>query len=60
MTARAPTHSRLVSASPIYYGWIIWLVALVGAICSSPGQSFSVSLFMDFFIEDFGLDRTAR
>lgn len=59
MTARAPTHSRLIAASPIYYGWIIWLVALVGAICSSPGQSFSVSLFMDFFIEDFGLDRTA-
>lgn len=28
-------------------------------LCSFPGQSFSVSLFMDFFIEDFGLDRTA-
>lgn len=53
-----PGRSRLVAASPIYYGWIVWLVALIGAICSSPGQSFSVSLFMDFFIEDFGLDRT--
>ena len=47
-----------MASSPIYYGWIVWLVALVGAICSSPGQSFSVSLFLDFFIEDFGLDRT--
>jgi len=53
-----PGRSRLVAASPVYYGWIVWLVALIGAICSSPGQSFSVSLFMDFFIEDFGLDRT--
>lgn len=59
MTARAQIHSRLISASPIYYGWIIWLVALIGMLCSFPGQSFSVSLFMDFFIEDFGLDRTA-
>lgn len=47
-----------MAASPVYYGWVVWLVALIGAICSSPGQSFSVSLFMDFFIEDFGLDRT--
>ena len=54
----APLQSRLVAACPIYYGWIVWLVALLGAICSSPGQSFSVSLFMDFFIEDFSLDRT--
>ncbi len=59
MTAQAPAHSRLVSASPIYYGWIVWLVALIGVNCSAPGQSFSISLFMDFFIEDFGLDRTA-
>ena len=58
ISASGPGQSRLVSGSPVYYGWIIWLVALIGAICSSPGQSFSVSLFMDFFIEDFGLDRT--
>lgn len=59
MTVRAPAHSRLVASSPIYYGWVVWLVALVGMLCSAPGQSFSVSLFMDYFIEDFGLDRTA-
>lgn len=58
LTASAPGQSRLVAASPFFYGWVVWLVALIGAICSSPGQSFSVSLFMDFFIEDFGLDRT--
>ena len=59
ISAPIALRSRLVAASPVYYGRIVWLVALVGTICSSPGQSFSVSLFMDFFIEDFGLDRTA-
>jgi len=58
MTARVGLQSRLVKASPVYYGWVVWFVALIGAICSSPGQSFSVSLFMDSFIADFGLDRT--
>ncbi len=59
LAARPPSHSRLVAASPVYYGWIIWLVALIGVVCSAPGQSFSISLFMDHFIEDFGLERTA-
>ena len=58
MTAKAPVIRSIVTSSPIYYGWVVWLVAIVGMIASSPGQSFSVSLFMDFFIEDFALDRT--
>ncbi len=58
LTANLPGSSRLVAACPVYYGWIVWLVALIGVVCSSPGQSFSISLFLDFFIEDFGLDRT--
>ncbi|MCY3779837.1 MAG: MFS transporter [Chloroflexi bacterium] len=57
-TAESLVRSRLVAASPVYYGWIVWLVALIAANSSAPGQSFSVSLFMDYFIEDFGLDRT--
>ena len=58
MTIKAPGIRSIVTASPIYYGWVVWMVAIVGMIASSPGQSFSVSLFMDFFIEDFDLDRT--
>lgn len=58
-TAENLARSRLVAASPIYYGWIVWLIALIAANSSAPGQSFSVSLFMDYFIEDFGLDRTS-
>ena len=58
MTARAPGYKSFVTTMPIYYGWVVWFVALAGTAASSPGQSYSVSLFMDYFIADFGLDRT--
>lgn len=51
-------YSRLVSRSPVFYGWIVWLVATIGWIGTSPGQNFNLQLFMDDFIRDFGLDRT--
>ncbi len=54
----ASKHSRAVALSPIYYGWVVWAVATLGWIASAPGQSFTVSLFFDFFIEEFGLSRT--
>lgn len=48
----------IVRRSPIYYGWLVWGIATLGMIATSPGQSFTVSLFIDFFITDFDLDRT--
>ncbi len=51
-------HSRFVNRSPIYYGWVVWAVATLGIIATSPGQSYTVFLFIDNFIADFGLDRT--
>jgi MFS family permease len=53
---RAP---GLVQRSPIYYGWVVWAVAALGTVATSPGQSYTVALFFDFFINDFGLDRSA-
>ena len=58
MAAKAPGYKSLVANMPIYYGWVVWFVAIVGTVASSPGQSYSVSLFIDYFIADFGLDRT--
>lgn len=52
------TTSKMVGSSPIYYGWIVLIVATIGVIATAPGQSFTVSLFIDSFIEDFGLSRT--
>ena len=51
-------HSRLIGRSPIYYGWVVWAVGALGMVATAPGQSFSVSLFFDHFIADFGLSRT--
>jgi MFS family permease len=60
MTTIQKTHSNyLVNRSPIYYGWIVWGVATLGIIATAPGQSFSISIFIDHFIADFGIDRTA-
>lgn len=61
MTAQSQTlqRSRLVRRSPIFYGWVVWFVATIGLSATAPGQSFSVSLFIDHYIADFGLDRTS-
>ncbi len=47
-----------VHRSPIFYGWIVWAVATLGLVASAPGQSFTISLFIDHFITDFNMDRT--
>jgi len=51
-------HSRVVNASPIYYGWVILVVGTVATILTSPGQTYSVSVFIDHFITDLGLSRS--
>lgn len=48
----------VVRRVPFYYGYVVWAVATVGILATAPGQSFSVSLFIDFFIDDFNLTRT--
>ena len=50
--------SRLVAASPIYYGWVILIVGTLGSVMTSPGQTYAVSVFIDYFIEDLGLSRS--
>lgn len=58
LPVRPMRQSRIVKRSPVYYGWVVWLVATLGWIATAPGQAFSVSLFLDHFMRDFGLDRT--
>lgn len=57
MTSQAQRRP-LANQSPIFYGWIVWLLATLGIIATAPGQSFTVSLFFDHFIEDFALSRS--
>ncbi len=41
-----------------YYGWIIVFVSGLGLFFSGPGQTYSVSVFIDSFIEDLGWSRS--
>ncbi|NKB68975.1 MAG: MFS transporter [Candidatus Latescibacteria bacterium] len=50
--------SRLVAASPVYYGWVILAVGTFGVIMTSPGQTYAFSAFLDHFIADLGLSRS--
>jgi MFS family permease len=54
----APLRSRLVAASPIYYGWIIVVVAIIGRVMTSPGQTCAVSIFVEHFIGDLRISRS--
>ncbi len=42
----------------IYYGWIVVLVAAIAMFFSSPGQTYSISAFIDAYISEFGFSRT--
>jgi len=59
MTTETLRQSDFVQRAPVFYGWVVWFAATVGVIATAPGQSFSVSLFIDHYITDFGLDRTS-
>jgi len=50
--------SRLINASPVYYGWIILAVGAVGGIMTSPGQTYSIAVFIDSFISDLDTSRS--
>lgn len=44
---------------PFYYGWIIVLIASLGVFFSGPGQTYSISIFIDPYIQDFGWTRSS-
>jgi sugar phosphate permease len=50
--------SRVINASPIYYGWVILFVGSFGIMTTMPGQTVSISVFLDRMIEDLSLSRT--
>ena len=47
-----------IERSPVFYGWVIWLVSSIGFVMSIPGQTMGMAVFTDHFIEAFGLSRT--
>ena len=56
--ARALRKSVLVTRSPVFYGWIILVAAGIGRILTSPGQTYTVSIFIDHLMQDLDLSRS--
>ena len=48
----------LVHRSPVYYGWVVMAAGTLGLIMTSPGQSYVVSIFIEYFIADLEISRT--
>jgi MFS family permease len=44
--------------SKLFYGWYIVGIAALGVFFSGPGQTYSVSVFIDAYIHDFGWGRS--
>lgn len=42
----------------VYYGWFIVIIAGLGIFFSGPGQTYSNSTFIDYYIHDFGWSRS--
>ncbi|HAQ07223.1 MAG TPA: MFS transporter [Bacillus bacterium] len=41
-----------------YYGWVVVFISGLGIFFSGPGQTYSVSVFIDSYIRDFGWSRS--
>ncbi|WP_102819298.1 MFS transporter [Mesotoga sp. Brook.08.YT.4.2.5.1] len=50
--------SRIFKGKSLFYGWIIVAAAALGAFFSGPGQTYSVSIFINSYINGFGWSRS--
>lgn len=57
MIANTTKSSRLINATPFFYGWVILVVGTLGIIMMGPSQTFTISIFLDFFIKELGISR---
>jgi MFS transporter, OFA family, oxalate/formate antiporter len=43
---------------PVFYGWIVMIAGSLGLVMTSPGQTYTVSIFIEHFIQDLSINRT--
>ncbi|WP_233786071.1 MFS transporter [Planococcus halotolerans] len=46
------------AANNFHYGWVIVAIAALSQFFSGPGQTYSNSIFIDYYIQDFGWSRS--
>lgn len=51
-------NSRLIQRVPFYYGWVILIVSATAMFASGPGQTYSVSIFLEPMRGDLSLGLT--
>jgi MFS family permease len=49
---------KLPFRSPVFYGWVMVLVSSLIIFFSGPGQTYSVSVFIDSYINEYGWSRS--
>lgn len=52
-----PRTSRLVDATPFFYGWVVLGAATISIMMMSVSQTFTISIFVDSFIDNLGISR---
>ena len=50
--------SRIINATPFYFGWLILVAGTLGIVMMGPSQTFTVGLFTDSFVNDLGISRS--
>lgn len=58
MTQLRAKNRALPFDGPFFYGWVVVFVAAMGVFFSGPGQTYSVSVFIDHYINEFGWSRS--
>lgn len=58
-TPPASSKKNLITQSPVFYGWVILAAGTFGIIMTSPGQTYTVSIFIEYMIDDLGISRSA-
>ena len=47
-----PSTSRVINATPFFYGWVVLAAGTLGLLLMGPSQGFTVSLFLDLWVTD--------
>jgi sugar phosphate permease len=57
-TSLETNQEQFVHKWPFFYGWVIMVVGTLGMIMTSPGQTYTESIFIEFLIEEIQISRS--
>ncbi len=50
--------SRIIKATPFFYGWVILVAGTIGIVMIGPSQTFTIGVFLDSFINELDISRS--